>query len=392
MPGVKHATKKRFAKASTRQKTIDQNISAEFTDNRNKLNGVYKSIKLLIKHIEATGQVWAAVGKQHVSFAEALVASLPAEGPVRVHAREVEETVRRLQRDMLTDVNETAPHMRVLAILRNYLEVVNAVQSEYPDVETTFTEVARYQRKVDKLAKKGAKKRESLDRNITKQQTAQREHETALTNILERMKSAYDKHEAVFQCAHHAFWLAQERYASAVNEATKNIRWESMALRDHLVNIDVANTPRILPLPRPRLLPPPPATVTSVSSAEGKISSQPVPAPQPFKTQPKPIFVTQPVVPEDDTHTASNPPSKSGNHRVVHLTPNAPTVSVTLPPSPGAKSKVPVSSTPTPSVASEKIMYIPAVPTELPQPPGAPSGAPSVTIEPTVIEPSSVDA
>lgn len=268
MPGIKHATKKRFAKASTLKSTISKGISAEYVAYRSKLDKILTAVKSLIKQIQASSTVWVSVAKHQNNFANALLAALPTDGPVRNHAREVENNLRQLQRLMLDDDAANTPHKQITAILDAYVVHIQNVQKDYAAVETSYTEVTRYQKKVDKLTKKGQKKHQALQRNMDKLTSARAHHEKTLSHTLQRMKHVYDKHEAVFQCAHHAFWIAQEKYSRVLNDSTRNIRWESMAFRQHLVAIDIHAAQQLPPLPRVHLLPPPPAEVVEYPTLE----------------------------------------------------------------------------------------------------------------------------
>ncbi|CDF38503.1 unnamed protein product [Chondrus crispus] len=406
MPGIKHATKKHFAKAKTRSRTIKSGINAEYTDYRSKLEATQTAIKSLIKKIQATPQVWSAIAKHQSSFASALHAAIANDGVVRSHAREVEGTVRQLQRLILEDDGAATPHRRVTAVLEAYLKSVETVQEGYAQVEMSYTEVLRYEKKVDKLNKK-QKKREILDRNVSKLAAARVEHDNKLAAIMERMKTTYNKHEAVFQCAHHAFWLAQEKYSAVINDTTKSIRWESMAVREHLVNIDVNNSPKLPPLPRVQMLMPPteateiftapfeqqqlvrpqsaivvmPSTPTTsmqnMSATENAPPTAPWPSPVPTTTvssaEPSPLQHSQRVVyttaegaplhripaPMYNTAESNGVDTK---HPVVHLTPESPAVHVALRP----KSEQVVQTFPQRQTSHSEVIYIPTPPTEIP--------------------------
>lgn len=259
MPGLKHATKKRFAHSTTRKKTIKSGISAEYTDNSQKLETVSASIRSLIKEINGARNIWLEVAKHQHHFANALLQSLPVEGSVRTHAKEVETTVRELQRLIMEDEGMGAPHKKITSVLDAYLNLIDSVAKDYQPVEAAYTEVLRYQKKVDKLTKK-SKKESVLSRNMEKLTSARATYDTKLMELLARMHLAYDKHEAVFQCAHHAFWIAHDKYAQVVNDTTKAIRWESVAVREYLVNIDVHSTPKLTAIPRVQKLMPPTRT------------------------------------------------------------------------------------------------------------------------------------
>lgn len=391
MPHIKHATKKRFAKTTTRKKTIVSGISAEYVDYTKRLDSVSTSIKALIKEIKASRDVWLVVAKHQRGFAEALVSALPKDGIVRTHAKEVEGTVRQLQRNIIEDEGAAAPHRRITAVLESYLKLIQNVEKDYAAVEMSFSEALRYQKKVDKLIKKGSKKEAVLNRNMEKLNDSRTAHQQKLEAVLKRMKNEYEKHEAVFQCAHHAFWIAHDKYSHIVNEATKNIRWESVAVREHLVNIDINNTPKLPPIPRVQMLPPPtyaqdvgtvplieeapsvfsedlqqiPQTRTSFIPPAIPLVPAPVQRPHSQPTQPAshssiridPYRISLPATapPASPPPPYTQPYAANGSQHVVHLTPEKPSVSVSLPPGQSAPAQsVPVGE------------YMPNAPVELP--------------------------
>lgn len=265
MTDLKHATKKRFAKTLTRKKTIESGVSAEFTDYRKKLQAAYNAVKTMIKEIRATREAWQTVSKHQSAFSEALVAALPVDGVVRTHAREVDNTARKMHHIILENEAPTDAHLRIVGVLEGYLSLLQAIKDDYPDVETSFTEVRRYQRKVEKLTKKAPKKQESLTRNLEKLNVARGEHDAKLLHIIPRMSAAYEKHEAVFQCAHHAFWISQDKFITIVNNSTHAIRLESAAVRDHLVNIDINTPAKLPPVPRAQAILPPPVSAEIIA-------------------------------------------------------------------------------------------------------------------------------
>lgn len=260
MPDLKHATKKRLSRAATSSNRLNQGISAEYIEFRTKLENIALSVKSLLKQVQATTNVWDAVAKHQNSFANALFAALPATGVIHSQAKEVEITVRQLQRSILDDEGVEAPHRRIMRVLEAYLKLIENVQGDYFSAEVAWTEVARYQKKVDKLSKR--RKGEVVQRNFDKLTKAREEYDSKLNTVLGRMKDVYGKHETVFQCAHHAFWIAQEKYSRTINDTTRSIRWESMAVREHLLNIDINGTSELPPIPRVQMLPPPKAEVT----------------------------------------------------------------------------------------------------------------------------------
>lgn len=256
MASATHAVKKRFSRATTRKKTINQGINAEFLALREQLDGVSKSLKWLSSDIRTSRQAWTQIAKHQADFASKLSSSLLHDGMVRDHAKEVEETTQKVYRRIIEQDGPGSSHERITAILDKYEVMIDAVEKDYPKLEMAYTEVARYDRKVDKLNKK--KKKSSagpkLTKNCEKRETARREYEGLLKDLTHRMRAVLDKHEAVFQCAHHAFWLANHTYEKTVDDATEPIRLESSAVYKQLEGIDVSNAPTLHPIPRAKMI------------------------------------------------------------------------------------------------------------------------------------------
>lgn len=250
MTGIKHATRRRFARVSTRSKTIETGISAQFTDYKRKLAKIATGVRALHKEVNQTKHVWSSVAKHQRDFSDALAAALPEDGMVRNHAKEVETAVHDIQRVINQEDHQDAPHERLASVLSAYLAIIDAIEADYPDVEVAYTEVVRYQRKVDKLEKKDKRSHEKLTRNLNKLTGIRAELDRKLEALIDRMRVAYDKHHVVFQCAHHAFWIANNAYAAAVSTATAAVRAESVATHPQLVSVDVVNVARIEPHPR----------------------------------------------------------------------------------------------------------------------------------------------
>ncbi|KAI0563251.1 hypothetical protein FGB62_44g151 [Gracilaria domingensis] len=257
MAGIKHATKKKLNKSTTRKKTIQSGISSEFTNLRGQLTAVSTSVKSLIKSIGTTRDAWLSVAKEEKVFTETLSAAFPDDGDVKTHAKEVETAVQQMQQKLLVNEGPEAPHNKVIAVLEGYLKLMDDIEKDCAHVETSYTEVMRYQRKVDKLQKKPGKRQKQLQRNLEKLSVARGEHQTKLDDMIKRMKAAQEKHQVVFQCAHHAFWIAQDRYFTTVNQITQPVRWESVSVQERIMNVDLHATEKLELIPRAVALLPP---------------------------------------------------------------------------------------------------------------------------------------
>lgn len=256
MPHFKHGTKKVLARASTSKKTLNTGLNAEFCDCRRRLDDVATAIRSLNKSIHSSREVWTTVARHQRDFVETLAASFPQPGLVQSHATEVEAKLRNVQMQLNDNDAQNAPHQNIASVLERYLTQLSSIQEDYPGVEMAYTEKMRYERKVDSLEKKrgGGKVRAALQRNLEKLTNVREDYDNKVHIALQRMRAAFEKHETVLQCAHHAFWIADHTFSSTINNMTEPIHRESMAVRDRLANLDVQEDRTLAPVPRVKML------------------------------------------------------------------------------------------------------------------------------------------
>lgn len=300
MAHLVHDTKKVLNRASTSKKSLHQGISAEFEDCRRRLLDISVVIKSLNKCTQSTRRVWTNVAKHQRDFAETLAAAFPRSGEVQAHAAEVETKIRDVQMRLNDDDGQEAAHHRMINVLDQYLGLLNAIENDYAIVETSYTEKMRYERKVDKLEKKADKNPGALQRNLTKLKQAREDYDAKLASALARMRSAVEKHEAVLQCAHHAFWMANQTFSATINDATQSIRAESVAVHKHLLNIDVQAQQKIEPVPRVKMLTGAPSSDSSLSTS-GSVEHTDLKAPGYFGRSQEDDQVTVEHVGDDDS-------------------------------------------------------------------------------------------
>lgn len=251
------STKKVFSRATTTPRALNAGINQEFVDTRRRLDDVFHSIKRLIKTIESTRGTWATVAQEQRDFSRSLAASFIESGDVHKHAAEVEKKLRNLQEVVLRKDNSEAAHRQIVSVMNQYLRMLSSIQAGYKDVELAYTERTRYRLKVDRLQKKDLSHRKNSDklvRNMEKLDDAQKQLDTKLESILMRMRSAFQKHEAVLQCAHHAFWMANDTHFNSIEQATTEIRNETVNVHKLLVDIELGENEQLEPVPRLNLL------------------------------------------------------------------------------------------------------------------------------------------
>lgn len=249
-----HAIKKRLSLITTRKKVLEDGLDAEFVTLRDQLDGIYKSLKVLSTQIRTSRQDWTQVAKHQGEFASKLASSLPQGGPVRNHASEVEDRIRHVYRRLIEEDGKGSAHEKLTSILDSYESMIVAIREEYPKVNSAYNETLRYSKKTDKVERRKRDNHEKLNRNATKREAAENKYKDMLFDIIPRMKGLLAKHEAVFQCAHHAFWLASNTYVTTIETATEYIRQESVLTHPKLLDIDVHNTRELPPTARVRMI------------------------------------------------------------------------------------------------------------------------------------------
>lgn len=228
-----------------------EGINAEFLDYRQRLKNISTVAVTSYNYVSTTRDFWLSIARHQRDFVETMVAGFPSQGPVQAHILEVEMSTRHIRALVNDNDEEDAAHRRISKILLDYVNLLWDIENDCQTVERAYCEKVHYEHKVDKLEKKAAQKSEALQRNKQKLVKARDKYDTRLSEILADMHWAYAKHEIVLQCAHYAFWMANQAYSATIHEVTHAIRKESMAAHQHLLNIDVYSQDTLVPIPRP---------------------------------------------------------------------------------------------------------------------------------------------
>lgn len=373
-----HNVKRRVAKASTRDKTIKDGISAEYTDLKSSLTRLKSCCKAMVAQIDTNRQAWVDIVARQNEFSDLVSSNLPMKGPMRAHADDVARGMHRLQLEVFDSPDNNAPHRALERVLTTYISVIESLESEYSKVETEWVEIHRYGAKVDKLAKGKKKRTDKLRRNMDKLAGARATYDTLLGTHVERMNVCFAKHEVVMQCAQCAFWLTNDKYATLVDNHTRAVRLEATTLQDSLLALDITSD-NIHPVytqaiegadPSPLLLtaPKPPSPQT--------------PSSQPPSPQPKVPAVNKASAPSTPASTAPAAPAR----RVpAVLAPVAPTS--TMPVAPASTVPVAPASTvavaPAPAVPVAPTPAVPVAPAPMAPAPAVPvAPAPAVVVAP----------
>lgn len=191
------------------------------------------------KMIESSDKAWLDVFKSQKEFSEEIAREAPLGGVVKEHAEEMLGSITQTEKELRLKGDIALPQAALQQRVAMYHSEIASIAADYKDVETSFTEMQRYTKKVETLTEKN-KKQERVKRNMEKLESAQAIHNSKLSGIVERMRNCFEKHEAILQCAQHSFWLAQNRSGELINGRTAEIRSESLAMKDKLSALNVS--------------------------------------------------------------------------------------------------------------------------------------------------------
>lgn len=247
-------TKRVLNRAITTKGQMNSGLNQEFVDTRRRLDDISGAVKRLSNSISVTQQSWTAVARQQRDFTQSLSNSFPEPGEVQSYTAGLAKDLRDIQREITNNDTKESPHKQIMSVLGQYLDLLQSIQTEYSSVEKAHTEKMRYQKKVDRLESKNNSSRkhsDQLTRNVEKLDSAQNNLDTKIDAILIRMRAAFQKHEAVLQCAHHSFWMANDTHLGTIEQTTHDIRAESVAVHKLLLGLDMTEDTMLLPVPRP---------------------------------------------------------------------------------------------------------------------------------------------
>lgn len=255
MADFSHNAKRTLNRATTTPGRINSSLNQEFVDTRRRLLEINTALRTLKKSIVSTRQSWAVVVRQQRDFTTRLSTSFPQSGDVQAHAAEVELAMRDVQKKLMVNDVEGSPHQRITDVLDRYLSLLHDITALYPGISLLATEKMRYERKVDAIERRKYRRDpEKLARNLEKLAEVRDELDRSVENALVRMRAAFQKHEAVLQCAHHAFWMANDIYLTTVEQATRDVRVESVNVHQLLLDIQLDEAKALAPVPRASMI------------------------------------------------------------------------------------------------------------------------------------------
>lgn len=247
MSGIAHSVRKRLSIATTRTKTVEKNISAEYTTQKHAMlrqkETLEKALELVKKHAHSE------FADSYKKFNELVSGDAPADTTLFAKSREAGEAVNKVYALSKTPIDKNSPAAQMLAHATAYLAELNTVEKEFHGVEASFVEVERYEKKVGKLNLKSSgdtkgsgsdKVADKTRRNVNKLETERAAFATKLDATIEMMKKSNAKYEKVLDCVFTAFWVTEDEFITSTDFRTKEVREKAKQAQAELVDLDVS--------------------------------------------------------------------------------------------------------------------------------------------------------
>lgn len=248
MSGIAHSVRKRLSIATTRTKTVEKNISAEYTTQKHMLQSHKKTLEEALELVKKHAH--SEFADSYKKFNELVAGDAPADTAVFEKSRTAGEAITKVYSHSKTPIDKSSQAAKMLAHVSAYLAELSTVEKEFSGVEAGFVEVERYERKLGKLARKsgGEDKGKASDkaadktrRNVTKLETERASFKTKLDATIEMMKKSNAKYEKMLDCVFTAFWVTEDEFLNFTDTQTKEIREAAKQAQIELADIDVSN-------------------------------------------------------------------------------------------------------------------------------------------------------
>lgn len=239
MSSITHGMKKRMSRATTRTKTIDGNMPAEYTAAKQTMVRQKAAVAKAVEMVESAKKNWTQVFETEKDFAEHILTETAVDGSLYATATESVEGVRNLQKEIAISEAPDSHSVRMIGVAKGFLAEIESIEKEIPDVNTSYTEKARYEKKMGKLQKNDGKT-EKKSKNLDKLENVRAVFDSKMDGIVERIKKANARYEEVLRCVHGAFWMGEGRYMGMVDRNTSSVRGVVDVQKDDIVKPDSA--------------------------------------------------------------------------------------------------------------------------------------------------------
>lgn len=234
----------------TRKKTVEQNISAEYTTLKHSVLRQKDSLEKALPYVKKSAHT--AFAESYRMFAEIVVNDMPVDSEAYEAVKSANEAAKKIHTEANTPFGSESAPARLVSHVESYISELKMVIKEFPAVEKSFVETDRYERKVGKLSEKtakvagengksdGNKFADKTRRNMDKLESERAAFNTKLDSVIEMMKKTNAKYETILQCLHTAFWLSEDKFVSFLTETTASVREQCKQDEEEMVDIDVS--------------------------------------------------------------------------------------------------------------------------------------------------------
>lgn len=249
MSTIAHAAKRRFSIATTRTKTVEKNISNEYTSEKHELLRHKATLESALNFVKKGHTGWKDVADSYKKFAELIDGDTPVDAPMHQKAVEARDSANAVHDHMSAPLSSEAAPAVLVSHVRAYISELETIEKQFPDVEGKFVEFCRYEKKSGKLSDKAAKATDTTsgdknvsraNRNVRKLEETRAAFQTKLDGVLDMLKRSNAKYVKVLECAYTAYWLYEDTFITATESRTKGLRSKCESCKDELVKFDVS--------------------------------------------------------------------------------------------------------------------------------------------------------
>lgn len=235
----------------TRKKTVEQNISAEYTTLKHAIMRQKDTLEKALPYVKKSAHT--AFAESYRMFAELVINDMPVDSSAYDSIKDANDAAKKIHTEANTPEGSESTTARLVAHVESYINELKMIIKEFPTVEKSFVETDRYERKVGKLSEKtakaagiengksdGNKMADKTRRNMDKLESERAAFNTKLDSVIDMMKKTNAKYEKVLQCTHTAFWLSEDKFVSFLAEATASVREQCKQDEQAMVDLDVS--------------------------------------------------------------------------------------------------------------------------------------------------------
>lgn len=253
MSSIAHGMRKRLSIATTRTKTVERNMSNDYTTEKHAVQRQKATLVKALEFVKKGHTGWKDIAESYKKFAEMVLNDTPLDSPLYEKTSKANESANAVHAHMSQPPDSSVAAARLVAHVQAYIAELTTIEKEFPVVEHGFIEVSRYENKVGKLSGKASKseKKGNTDdktssrvrKNIDKLEEERAKHRPKLEGVIDMMKRANAKYPKVLHCAHTAYWLYEDSFLTATESHTKETRESCNCVKEELVSLDLNASP-----------------------------------------------------------------------------------------------------------------------------------------------------